>query len=107
MTTYDELIVGRDHYAWVNLERVLPEQALRQLPYSVRILLENVARCRPGGRPPPLVAYVQGKGPACEVPWQPNRLMLHDTTCLPALADFAGMRDAVAQLSGDPWPRHP
>ena len=103
---YDELIVGRDHFAWVNLERVLPERELRALPYSLRILLENVARCRPEALPP-LVAYIKREGPACEVPFQPNRLMLHDTTCLPALADFAGMRDAVSELHGDPSRMNP
>src|SRR5574338_1210447 len=38
----------------------------------------------------------------CELPFHPNRIMLHDTTCLPALAEFGGMRDAVAELGGDP-----
>ncbi|HEY6494687.1 MAG TPA: aconitase family protein [Trebonia sp.] len=36
----------------------------------------------------------------CEAPLYPDRVMLHDTTCLPALADFAGLRDAVAELGG-------
>jgi len=105
-STYDELIVGRDHFAWVNLERVLPADELRHLPYSLRILLENVARCRPEALPP-LIAYLRKEGPPCEVPFQPNRLMLHDTTCLPALADFAGMRDAVSELGGDPANMNP
>ena len=103
---YDELIVGRDHFAWVNLERVLPLIELRRLPYTLRILLENVARCRPEALPP-LIAYLRKEGPPCEVPFQPNRLMLHDTTCLPALADFAGMRDAVSELGGDPVQLNP
>jgi aconitate hydratase A / 2-methylisocitrate dehydratase len=90
----------------VNLERVLPLTELKRLPYSLRVLLENVARCRPEALNP-LVAYLRRKGPACEVPFQPNRLMLHDTTCLPALADFAGMRDAVAELGGDPSQMNP
>ena len=98
---YDELLVGNDRFAWLNLERVLPLAQLRQVPYSLRILLENVARCSPSALPP-LVAYLRREGPPCEVPFQPNRLMLHDTTCLPALADFAGMRDAVSELGGDP-----
>ena len=55
----------------------------------------------------PLVAYLLRQGPPCEVPFQPNRLMLHDTTCLPALADFAGMRDAVSELGGDPANMNP
>ncbi|HEY1329332.1 MAG TPA: aconitate hydratase AcnA [Casimicrobiaceae bacterium] len=103
---YDELIVGREHFAWLDLERLLPLARLRELPYSMRILLENVARCSPHALAP-LLAYLLGDGPPCEVPFQPNRLMLHDTTCLPALADFAGMRDAVAELGGDPGTLNP
>ncbi|WP_427183971.1 aconitate hydratase AcnA [Bordetella bronchialis] len=91
---------GRD-YAYVALRRLLPADRLAALPYSVRLLIENVARCQPDALPA-VLARAQGRGPACEVPFYPNRLMFHDTTCLPALADFAGMRDAVAELGGDP-----
>jgi aconitate hydratase len=93
-------IDGRDH-VYVALDRILPPDVLPTLPYSIRLLLENVARCQPDALPA-VVARAQGAGPACEVPFHPNRLMFHDTTCLPALADFAGMRDAVAELGGDP-----
>src|SRR3954470_1468598 len=99
--TYDSLHVGPETYAWQDLCRFLPIEKLRQLPYSFRILLENVARCTPTALPE-MLAYLDGAGPRCEVPFKPNRLMLHDTTCLPALADLAGMRDAVAELGGDP-----
>jgi aconitate hydratase len=103
---FDELLIGSDRFAWLNLERVLPLAQLRQVPYSLRILLENVARCSPAALPP-LVKYLRRDGPPCVVPFQPNRLMLHDTTCLPALADFAGMRDAVSELGGDPASMNP
>ncbi|HEY7379531.1 MAG TPA: aconitase family protein, partial [Steroidobacteraceae bacterium] len=103
---YDELIVGSERFAWVNLERFLPPARLRELPYSLRILLENVARCSPHALRP-LLDHLRGEGPPCEVPFQPNRLMLHDTTCLPALADFAGMRDAIAELGGDAGTMNP
>ena len=97
----ETLRVGRELYAWHDLSRIISLDRLRQVPYSLRILLENVARCTPHALPP-FVAYLEGRGPRCEVPFRPNRLMLHDTTCLPALADFAGMRDAVAELGGNP-----
>ncbi len=98
---YDDLQIGAHSYAWINLERHLALPELTRIPYSMRILVENIARCSPDALPP-LLAYLRGEGPPCEVPYQPNRLMLHDTTCLPALADFAGMRDAVSELGGDP-----
>jgi aconitate hydratase len=93
-------IDGRD-YVYVALHRLLAPDVLATLPYSIRLLLENVARCQPDALPA-VLACAQGQGPVCEVPFHPNRLMFHDTTCLPALADFAGMRDAVAELGGDP-----
>jgi aconitate hydratase len=95
------LSLGGRSYAYVALHRILPPAVLATLPYSVRLLLENVARCAPSALPAAL-ARAQRLGPVCEVPFYPNRLMFHDTTCLPALADFAAMRDAVAGLGGDP-----
>jgi aconitate hydratase len=97
----DSLTINGRHYAYVALHRILPADVLPTLPYSIRLLIENVARCQPDALPA-VLARAQGRGPACEVPFYPNRLMFHDTTCLPALADLAGMRDAVAELGGDP-----
>jgi len=98
---YSALTVGSDHFCYVDLYKILPADTLTTLPYSVRLLIENVARCNPDALPTVLAAALR-QGPACEVPFLPNRLMFHDTTCLPALADFAGMRDRVAALGGDP-----
>jgi aconitate hydratase len=97
----DTLQIGATRYRWLNLRQVLPEATLARLPYSLRILIENIARRAPEALAP-LLEHVQGRAAACEVPFYPNRMMLHDTTCLPALADFAGLRDAVAELGGDP-----
>ncbi|MGY6655515.1 aconitate hydratase AcnA [Amycolatopsis sp. TRM77291] len=99
-TDVAELTVGEHTYRYLPLTQVLPEDRLGELPYVTRILLENVAR-----RSPDVLAAVVRRalgGEDCEIPVHPNRMMLHDTTCLPALADFAGMRDAVAELGGDP-----
>jgi aconitate hydratase len=97
----DELQLGGERYRWLDLKRVLPAETLATLPYSMRILLENVARRAPANLPS-LLATLQKQAPAGELLFHPNRLMLHDTTCLPALVDFAGLRDAVAELGGDP-----
>ena len=100
------LVIDQQSFAYVDLHKLLGAEALARLPYSIRILLENVARCSPQALPSVLLRAI-GEGPACEVPFQPNRLMFHDTTCLPALADFAGMRDVVAELGGDPQAMNP
>lgn len=108
-TAYDlinHLVIDDEPFAYVDLARMLSSAQLSKLPYSIRILLENVARCSPQALPS-VLARATGQGPDCEVPFQPNRLMFHDTTCLPALADFAGMRDVVAELGGDPEAMNP
>ncbi|MFE0251269.1 aconitate hydratase AcnA [Streptomyces sp. NPDC059010] len=88
-------------YRWQPLERILPTAELDALPYAIRVLLENVARRAPEALAD-VVARARAMSGSCEVPVHPNRIMLHDTTCLPALADFAAMRDSVAELGGDP-----
>ncbi|TFW39720.1 aconitate hydratase AcnA [Pseudomonas putida] len=100
------LEIDEARFAYVDLKKLLSLSQLQRLPYSIRILLENVARCSPEALAPVLARAI-GQGPDCEVPFQPNRLMFHDTTCLPALADFAGMRDVVAELGGDPAAMNP
>ncbi|WP_017703290.1 aconitase family protein, partial [Pseudomonas syringae] len=108
-TAYDlinHLVIDEEQFAYVDLTKMLSSAQLSKLPYSIRILLENVARCSPEALPS-VLARATGQGPDCEVSFQPNRLMFHDTTCLPALADFAGMRDVVAELGGDPKTMNP
>lgn len=96
-----ELVLGGQRYRYVALNQVLDPAELTSTPYAIRVLLENVARRSPASLPA-MLERLRDRTRACEVPLQPNRIMLHDTTCLPALADFAGMRDAVAELGGDP-----
>ncbi|WP_095192592.1 aconitate hydratase AcnA [Pseudomonas sp. Irchel 3A7] len=103
---FSDLLIDRESFVYVDLHKLLSADQVVKLPYSIRILLENVARCSPEALPSVLARAV-GQGPDCEVPFQPNRLMFHDTTCLPALADFAGMRDVVAELGGDPSAMNP
>ncbi|MCS4251483.1 aconitate hydratase AcnA [Pseudomonas sp. BIGb0164] len=102
----NHLTIDQQRYAYIDLHQLLTPAQLHRLPYSLRILLENIARCAPASLPQVLARATAG-GPDCEVPFQPNRLMFHDTTCLPALADFAGMRDVVAELGGDPTAVNP
>lgn len=110
-STYVDPVVGRlvidgAEYRYLPLAAVLTEDELASIPYSIRILVENIARRSPLSLSA-VVARLRGETASCEVPLHPNRIMLHDTTCLPALADFAGMRDAVADLGGDPGALQP
>ncbi|MEU7212619.1 aconitate hydratase AcnA [Streptomyces sp. NPDC044989] len=99
-TTAVLTVAGRS-YRYQPLTGLLPAERLAELPYAVRVLLENVARRSPAALDDVLARARSGHGD-CELPVHPNRIMLHDTTCLPALADFAALRDSVAELGGDP-----
>jgi len=73
-----------------------------RLPCSLQILAENVAR-----RAPHLLgafaSWLEGAGRTqAEIEFYPTRLLMHDTTCVPALVDIAALRDAVRQHGGDP-----
>lgn len=77
---------------------------LARLPHVLRLLAENHLRAT--GEVAPLLAalddWLEGRRSVFEFTFQPNRLLMHDTTCTPALADIAGLRDAVAEAGGDP-----
>jgi aconitate hydratase len=90
----------------------LEEQGLARLdrlPFTVRILLENILRHAGGefvdralvetlARWEPRPA---GEGPGMELPFLPARVLMQDLTGVPAVVDLAAMRDAVAALGGD------
>ena len=77
------------------------------LPFSIRILLENMARhARMLNIPDSLFTAVaaagKGEGPPREMPFMPARILMQDFTGVPAVADTAAMRDAVRKVSADP-----
>ncbi len=76
-------------------------KALARLPMVLRLLCEN--HVRNGGTVEPMLEAMRNPGNSgFEFSFLPNRLLMHDTTCTPALADIAAMRDAVAAAGGDP-----
>jgi aconitate hydratase len=84
----------------------LAGEALPRLPWCLRVLLENLARCAEpdaaeAGRAALLAWLVTGRSEA-EIPFAPGRILMHDTTCGPALVDIAAMRDVLAAAGGDP-----
>ncbi len=77
------------------------------LPVTVRILLENVLRHAGGGivveaDVETLAAWRPGQPAEAEIPFMPSRVVLQDFTGVPAVVDLAVMRDAMADLGGDP-----
>ncbi|HXG26512.1 MAG TPA: aconitate hydratase [Candidatus Binatia bacterium] len=80
---------------------------LEAAPVTVRILLENVLRYAGNGLVEPadvetLAAWRPGANVDAEVPFMPTRVLLQDFTGVPAIVDLAAMRDAMADLGGDP-----
>ena len=82
---------------------------VHRLPYSLRILLENLLRTEDGiivtaGDIEALARWSPDSGLAREIAFTPARVLLQDFTGVPAVVDLAAMRDAMADLGGDPSP---
>jgi aconitate hydratase len=78
--------------------------AVAQLPFSLRILLENLLRREDGGfvRADDVRALAGGTRSDAEISFMPARVLLQDFTGVPCVVDLAAMRDGIAQLGGDP-----
>src|SRR5258707_8175578 len=79
----------------------------RHLPYSLRILLENLLRTEAGRNVTQqevraLAGWNRNSKPEKEIAFTPSRVLLQDFTGVPCVVDLAAMRDAMQQLGGDP-----
>src|ERR1700751_4433515 len=79
----------------------------KHLPFSLRILLENLLRTEDGRnvKPEDIRALASWNGKAKsdqEVAFTPSRVLMQDFTGVPAVVDLAAMRDAMTKLGGDP-----
>ena len=95
--------------AYYSLPRLQETGAVRldELPFSIRILLENVLRNRDGTlvteEDLQTAAQWSPQGPpAREIPFMPARVILQDFTGVPAVVDLAALRSAVHRAGGDP-----
>ncbi|MGI9016804.1 MAG: aconitate hydratase [Euzebya sp.] len=99
------LTVGDTDYEIASLDAI--DTDLANLPYSIRILLENLLRNEDGENITAddiraVAAYDPSLDPTEEILFTPARVLLQDFTGVPAVVDLAVMRDAVADLGGDP-----
>ena len=106
--TRDNLSVGAQTFEIQRLEK-LEKQGLGQftrLPFSLRILLENLLRCEDGRsvRAEDIRALASWKPGADqkEIAFMPARVLLQDFTGVPAIVDLATMREAVQKMGGNP-----
>jgi len=81
-------------------------ERLARMPWVHRLLLENVLRCAPGeegaAAARALLEWLDTGTSEVEIPFQPGRVLMHDTTSTPALVDIAGLRDTLAEAGVDP-----
>src|SRR5713226_9617955 len=102
------LRVGDREYTIFRLSAV--EKALAnaaRLPYSLKILLENLLRTEDGKSVraediEALASWQPQARPNREIAFTPSRVLLQDFTGVPAVVDLAAMRDAMKRLGGDP-----
>ena len=88
---------------YVDLRGILGPEVDR-LPWVMRILAENVLRRSTQSRDDiaPFLDWLTRGRSETEIAFYPGRILMHDTTCVPALVDMAGMRDALAESGADP-----
>src|SRR3954466_9013992 len=77
-------------------------EAAERLPYTLRILLENALRHGEEADAEALRRWQPQAEPSEEISFRPARVLLQDFTGVPAVVDLAAMRNAMADLGGDP-----
>jgi aconitate hydratase len=104
----DTLRVGAREYAYYRLAALAEAgHDLATLPYSLKILLENLVRFEDGRSVPrddgvALASWQPGAASSKEIAYRPARVLLQDFTGVPCVVDLAAMRDAIAAFGGDP-----
>lgn len=104
VTMISKFTIEEREYDIVDLPQLVGSD-LQRLPYIHRILLENVVRTAGNDAAratSAIVGWLATGTSELEIPFLPNRVLMHDTTCGPALVDIAGMRSALAEAGGDP-----
>src|SRR5215467_7943875 len=106
--TRDKLNVGAQTFEIHRLELLEKkiQCELAKLPFSLRILLENLLRCEDGRFVHPedirALANWAPAAPEKEIAFMPARVLLQDFTGVPAVVDLATMREAITKMGGNP-----
>ncbi len=98
------LDVGDRSYELFRLDKV---EGAADLPYSLKVLLENLLRTEDGANITAdhvraLAAWDPSAEPDTEIQFTPARVLMQDFTGVPCVVDLAAMREAMAELGGDP-----
>src|SRR5205085_12124725 len=101
------LTVGDRSYEIFRLEALQTKYDIARLPFSLKVLLENLLRGEDGETVraqdvEALATWDANAEPSKEIAFMPARVLLQDFTGVPAVVDLAAMRDAMRELGGDP-----
>src|SRR5919205_2288359 len=102
MASPSKLTVGDRSYEIYRLAELQASYDVARLPYTLRVLLENVLRNGDDADVDAVARWDAKAEPANEISFSPSRVLLQDLTGVPAVVDLAAMRDAMADLGGDP-----
>jgi aconitate hydratase len=97
-----QLRVGDETYEIFRLDALQDGRDVARLPYTLRILLENVLRHDREEDVEAVAGWVATAEPTREISFSPARVLLQDFTGVPAIVDLAAMRDAMRDQDGDP-----
>jgi aconitate hydratase len=102
-----DLDVGGRTYEIHRLDALQASYDVARLPFSLKVLLENLLRNEDGkavtaDHVKALAQWDHDADPSLEIPFTPARVVLQDFTGVPCVVDLAAMRDAMADLGGDP-----
>jgi aconitate hydratase A / 2-methylisocitrate dehydratase len=88
---------------------VFAGEAIHRLPWVLRILLENTLRHSAADleHSRSIMDWLNAGTSKAEIPFYPSRLLMHDTTCAPALVDIAAMRSTLSESGRDPSQLNP
>ena len=107
LSTASSLDVNGRNYRYYSLEKLGQQYDISHLPFSLKILLENLLRNEDGidvtrSDIEALCRWNPDEKPSTEIAFTPSRVVLQDFTGVPAVVDLAAMRDAMTALGGDP-----
>ncbi|MGN6797411.1 MAG: aconitase family protein, partial [Gaiellaceae bacterium] len=102
MASPSKLTVGDRSYEIYRLDELQASYDVARLPYTLRVLLENVLRNGDEEDVEAVARWDAKSEPSNEISFAPSRVLLQDLTGVPAVVDLAAMRNAMADLGGDP-----
>ena len=102
-----ELEIGKRRFEIFRLDALQSRFDVARLPFSLKILLENLLRTEDNGIVEAadieaLASWDANAEPSKEIAFTPARVLMQDFTGVPAVVDLAAMRDAITTMGGDP-----